>query len=94
MPCKLYALYGKKPKASTVDAWLKVSDSASAAGVSGDVAVKFVGTGGGDQEHCETFNDGLKMANGATAGSHTTNAAATKSAAADAITGFAIVGAP
>lgn len=91
--CKVHAIYVKKPTASTVDAWLKGSDHASAAAANGDVVVKLIGTGGGGREYCPVFADGLPMGTGFTLGSHTTVNGAVKSAAADAATGFVIIGA-
>lgn len=91
--CRLYALYLRKPTASTVDAWFKGSDHATVAGLSGDIAVKLLGTGGGGRQYCMTWNDGLLLGTGLTVASHTTAAAATDSAAADQPTGFAIIGA-
>jgi hypothetical protein len=93
-PCKVFAVFGKKPAASTTDAWLKGSDHATVAAANGDFVAKFVGTGGGGKEHCVTFPDGLPMATGFTLGCHTTVNGNTKSATADDVTGFAIVGAP
>ena len=91
--CKVFAIFGKKPAASTTDAWLKGSDHASAAAAAADVSVKFVGTGGGGKEHCVTFPNGLPFATGLTMGCHTTNSGNTKSNTADDVVGFAIVGA-
>jgi hypothetical protein len=91
--CKLYALYLVKPTASTVNAWMHLSDHATVSS-SGDVTVKFVGTGGGGQVHCVTFPDGLQLATGATVGCHTAVGGTSKSLVADAVTGFGIVGAP
>lgn len=92
--CKLFALYGKKPTASTTDAWLKVSNHATVAAANGDVVVYFRGTSGGGKQYCVVFHDGLPLGTGATAGCHTAVNGNTKSAAADAVTGYAIVGAP
>lgn len=91
--CKVYAIFLKKPSASTTDAWAKGSDHASAAAANGDFVAKLIGTGGGGREYCPVFADGLKMGTGFTVGSHTTVNGSTKSAAADAWTGFVIVGA-
>lgn len=93
VPCKLFALYMKKPTASTVNAWLKGSDHATVTAVSGDIATFLVGTSGGGRSYCPIWHDGLPLAIGLTLGSHTTVLAGTKSAAADAPTGFAIIGA-
>lgn len=91
--CRLYCIYGKKPTASTVSSWLKASDHATTAATAPDWAAKFVGTGGGAQEHAFTFADGLQMATGVAIGAHTANNGNSKSLVADAPTGFAIVGA-
>ena len=91
--CKVYCVYGKKPTASTTDAWLKASDHATTAAANGDFVAKYLGTGGGGQEHAIAYMDGLKMGTGFTLGSHTTVNGNTKSNVADAPTGFVIVGA-
>ncbi len=91
--CKLFALYAIKPAASTVDSWLKGSDHATVAAANGDVVAKMIGTGGGGRAYCPVFHDGLKLGTGLTLGAHTTVNGNTKSNAADAPTGFAIVGA-
>ena len=91
--CKLYALWIRKPTASTVDAWAKGSNHATVAAADGDVAVFLVGTSGGGREYLLTFPDGLPLGTGLTVGSHTTVDGNTKSATADAWTGFAIIGA-
>lgn len=91
--CRVYAVFGKKPAASTTNAWLKGSDHASAAAANGDFVAKFIGTSGGGREYFMDFPDGLPMGTGFTLGCHTTVNGNTKSAAADAVTGFAIVGA-
>ena len=91
--CRVYAVFGKKPAASTTNAWLKASDHASAAAANGDFVAKFIGTSGGGREYLVCFPDGLPMGTGFTLGCHTTVNGSTKSAAADAVTGFAIVGA-
>ncbi len=90
--CTLLALFGKKPAASTTNAWLKGSNHATVAAANGDVVVYFAGTSGGGREYCPLFNDGLILATGLTLGCHTTVNGNTKSAAADAVTGFAIIG--
>jgi hypothetical protein len=92
--CKVYAIFMKKPTASTTNAWMKGSDHATVAAAAGDVAARLVGTSGGGREYCTVYSDGLPMGTGFTVGSHTTVNGNTKSAAADAWTGFVIVGAP
>lgn len=91
--CTLLALYMKKPAASTTDAWLKGSDHATTAAANGDIVAKLIGTSGGGREYCPVFHDGLAFGTGLTLGSHTTVNGNTKSASADAPTGFAIIGA-
>lgn len=92
--CKLYALYLKKPTASTVDSWAKGSNHATVAAANGDVVVYLRGTSGGGRSYMPVFHDGLPLATGLTVGAHTTVNANGKSLVADAPTGFAIVGAP
>lgn len=97
-PCVLYLLWAKKPSGSTTDAWLKGSDHASTAAANGDVVVKFKGTDSnstslGNREYAVTFPDGLVLGTGLTLGSHTTVNGNTKSASADAPTGFCVIGA-
>jgi hypothetical protein len=91
--CKLYVAFFKKPTASTTDAWLKASDHATVAAANGDFVLKFIGTGGGGQELCAVFPNGMIFGTGITFGSHTTVNGNTKSNSADAPVGFAIVGA-
>lgn len=91
--CRVYAIYMKKPAASTTNAWLKGSDHASAAAANGDFVTKLLGTGGGGREYLVIYPDGLPFGTGLTLGCHTTVNGNTKSAVADAATGFAIVGA-
>lgn len=90
--CRLFALYLRKPTASTTDAWVKASDHATTAAANGDVVVKMIGTGGGGQETCVTFPDGLLLGTGLTTASHTTVNGSTDSSAADACAGWAIIG--
>lgn len=91
--CTLLGLYFKKPTASTTNAWLKGSDHATVAAAAADIVFKLIGTSGGGREYMPIFGDGLPFGTGLTLGCHTTNNGNTKSAAADAATGFAIVGA-
>jgi hypothetical protein len=90
---KLYALYIKKPAASTTDAWFKGSNHATVAAGTGDVQVILLGTGGGGKEYLLVFPTGLLLSTGLTVATHTTLTGTTDSAAADQPTGFAIVGA-
>lgn len=92
--CKVYAIFMKKPTASTTNAWFKGSNHASAAAANGDFTTLLVGTNGGGREYCPVYHDGLPMGTGFTVGCHTTVNGNTKSNAADAATGFVIVGAP
>lgn len=89
---RLHVLFLKKPAASVTSAWAKISDHAAAAAANGEVTVYFIGAGGGSQEACVVFPNGLIFGTGITIGSHTANNGAVKSAAADAPVGFAIVG--
>lgn len=91
--CKVYAVYVRKPTASTTDAWAKASDHASVAAANGDWVVKLLGTGGGGKEYMTTFPTGLLMGTGFTFATHTTVNGSTDSNAADQPVGFAIVGA-
>lgn len=91
--CKLYALYLKKPAASTTDAWFKGSNHATVAAANGDIVTYLRGTSGGGREYCQTWNDGLPLGTGLTVASHTTVNGSTDSNAADQPTGFAIIGA-
>jgi hypothetical protein len=92
--CKLFAIYAAKPAASTTTTFLKVSDHASAVQAGASLVVPFVGTGGGGQNHCLVFHDGLKFATGVTVGSVTAGDGTTDGNAADVVSGFAIIGAP
>jgi len=95
--CKLYCLFMHKPAASTTDAWMKGADHATVpvdANGAADLATKLVGTSGGNREYCLVYHDGLPLGTGLTVGSFTTQTGNTKSAAADAWVGFAIIGAP
>lgn len=91
--CKLYALFLKKPTASTTDAWFKGSNHATVAAANGDIVVYLRGTSGGGRSYCPTFHDGLPLGTGLTVASHTTVNGSTDSATADSPTGFAIIGA-
>lgn len=88
--CTLYCIFAQIPSTQTIASWLKISDSASAAGAM-DVGIKF-GTTMTSKQTCPIYIDGVAMTNGATIGSHTANNGTTKSENADAATGFVIVG--
>jgi hypothetical protein len=90
---KLHVLFLRKPSASTTTAYAKISDHATVAAAAAELVAALIGTGGGNQEICQVYPDGLKFGTGMTIGSHTTASGNTKSAAADAPVGFAIVGA-
>jgi hypothetical protein len=92
-PCKLYAVMAVKPIASVTTTFLKVADHGSAVAAGAALVVPFNGTGGGGQQHCLVFHDGLKLATGCTIGSVTTGDGTTDGAAADVVSGFAIIGA-
>lgn len=92
--CKVYAIFIQKPTASTTNVWFKGSDHATVAAANGDFTTFLVGTNGGGRQYCPVYHDGLPMTTGFTLGSHTTVNGNTKSASADAPTGFVIVGAP
>ena len=92
--CRVYAVLLRKPAASTVDAWGKFSDHATVAAAAADFAEKFIGTSGGGQELCAVFPDGMLLGTGCTFGCHTAKDGNSKSLVADAVVGFAILGAP
>lgn len=89
---KLLALFLKKPTASTVSAWAKISDHATVAAAAAELVLYFIGAAGGGQELCVVFPNGEIFGTGMTLGSHTANNGNSKSLIADAPVGFAIVG--
>jgi hypothetical protein len=93
VPCKLYALYLKKPAASTTASWVKVSDHAATAAAAGDIVVPLVAAAAAVKETAIVFPDGINMAVGAATAQHTAVDGNTDAATGDACTGFAIVGA-
>jgi type II secretory pathway pseudopilin PulG len=93
-PCKLYFLAVTKPSASTTNAWVKGSNSATATAGAGDIAIPMVGTGGGGKTQQLCFPAGLPLSNGLTIASHTTVNGTTRSSAGDCSSGFAIIGGP
>jgi hypothetical protein len=90
--CRLYALFLRKPTSSATTAYVKGSDHASAQGANAELGIMFLGTGGGGQEACQCYPAGLMFGTGLTLDCHTTSSGTTKSDAADAPVGFAIVG--
>jgi len=91
--CRLYALYLKKPAASTVAAWVKLSDHATVCAASGDFVISLIAAAAAGKEFCAVFPDGLPFGTGITTASHTAVDGNTDSADADSCAGFAIVGA-
>lgn len=92
--CKIYAIYFKKPAASTTAAWLKLTDEASAGNEAhADISFKLAAAVGAPKEFCVVFHDGFSMATGVMLVSHTANDGNTDSNDADAVAGFVIVGA-
>jgi hypothetical protein len=95
--CKLYVIFIHKPAASTTNSWFKAKDHATlATDANGASAfgVPLVGTGGGNREYAIVFPDGVPLGTGLTIGQYTTLTGNTECAAADAVTGFVIIGAP
>jgi hypothetical protein len=89
--CKLYLLAVKKPAGSTTTVYLKGSDHASAQGANAELGLILVGS---DTNWHTIFDpQGLPFGTGLTLDAHTTSSGTTKSAAADAPVGFAIIGA-
>jgi hypothetical protein len=94
VPCKIFAIYFKKPAASTTAAWLKLTDEASAGNEAhADISFKQAAAVGAKKEFCVVFHDGFSMASGAMIVSHTANDGNTDSNDADAAAGFCIIGA-
>ncbi len=92
VPCRLYALYLKKPSTSTTAAWVKVSDHATTCAAAGDLVVPLLAAAAAKKELAIVEPDGIPLANGATTASHTAVDGNTDSADADSCAGFAIVG--
>ncbi len=90
-PCKVYAIYTKKPAASTVASIFKLTDHASTGSATAETLKFPMYT---NAEDLIVFYDGLAMAAGATLLAHTTSDGNTGSNAADRADGFVIVGAP
>jgi len=89
--CRVYAIFAKKPSASTLSAYFKGSDSPTTASAT---APEFSMVLASNVEDIVVFPDGLSMANGFAIRSDTTAAGSTGSVAADQPDGFVIVGAP
>ena len=90
--CKVYAIFFKKPAASTTAAWLKGSDHATTAAANGDVVISLAAAAAALKEGAVVFPDGLDMVNGFTVACHTTVNGNTDSQDADSPAGFVIVG--
>lgn len=94
---RVYALYVRKPIGSTTDAWLKIgSDIGGVAPGYGDLVVYLRGTNGGGRAYCLVFHDGLPielLSNAIIVASQTEVDGTTDSDAADAPSGFVIIGA-
>lgn len=92
--CKIYAIYFKKPPTSTVAAWLKLTDEASASNEAhADISFKLAAAVTAPKEFCVVFHDGFSMATGVMLVSHTSNDGNTDSQDADSCAGFVITGA-
>ena len=92
VPCRIYAIYYKKPAASTTASWMKISDHATVCSTTGDIEIPLAAAAAAGKEGCVVFHDGLSMAIGATWATHTALAGNTDSNAADTPAGFVIVG--
>lgn len=90
--CKLYLIAAKKPSGSTTASWLKGSNHATVAAAAADLGLPFAATDTGWHTYFDP--QGTVLGTGLTLGAHTTVSGNTKSNAADAPTGFAIIGAP
>jgi hypothetical protein len=90
-PCKLRALYLKKPAGSTTAAFIKASDHASAASATAPALSIELPT---NNEEILLFPNGLPFGTGLSMISNTTATDTTASAAADQASGFAIISAP
>ena len=94
VPCKVYALYIKKPAASTVAAWLKLIDATTVGteATSDGITLKQAAAVGAVKEHCVVFPDGWSFATGVTIASDTAGNNSTASEVADSASGWVIVG--
>jgi hypothetical protein len=87
--CRLYALYLKKPAASTTASWVHGTNHASTAASTAATFRAYLPT---SNEELLIFPDGLALSAGLVLISVTAAGGATESAAADRATGFGIVG--
>lgn len=90
-PCKLRALYLKKPVGSTVASFLKFTDNATTGSATAPALSIELPT---NQEEMLMFPDGLPFGSGIAALGNTTAIDTTASSAADRASGFAIISAP
>lgn len=90
-PCKLMALYVKKPAGSTTAAFVKGSDSSATASATAPALSIELPT---NQEELLAFPDGLPFGTGLVLRSDTAADGSTASSAADRSSGFAIIAAP
>jgi hypothetical protein len=90
-PCKLYGLFIQSPAASAIKSFVKFTDDETTA--SATVFEVGVGMQVTKQEFL-AWPDGKPFANGIMARGDTTMEASTGSAAADRVSGFAIIGGP
>lgn len=94
VPCKVYALYIKKPAASTVLAFLKLINATTVGTeAKGDVCIMQAAAVGAKKEFCIVFHDGLSFATGVTVASDKAVDNSTASEVVDGAAGFVIVGA-
>ncbi len=90
-PCRMFGVYLLKPPTSTIAAYVKGSDSATAASATApELSIRLPG----NVEELIVAFDGLPMTAGFAVRSDTTAAGTTGSAAADQPDGFVLLGAP
>ena len=88
--CKVWVMFLKKPAGSTVTAYVKASDHATAAS---GTAPEFELAIDKTEEHCLVFSGGLEQTVGWTVAAHTTSDGTSDSLVADAPVGFAVISA-
>lgn len=88
-PCRLYALFLKKPTGSTVSVYAKVTDDAATASVGTNSVTQILP---GAEEQTLIYPDGLPFENGVVLRADTDPDSAAAPAAADRPSGFAIIG--